>query len=708
MRRRFSISLVLMASALMVSVAVWAWADEVGGSAGRKPVSGEIRFVESSDRGAAKEPDVAVPAKPKKTAPTPVKRKPRDDAAGAADASAKASKDDAPAKIAPLAERLKQERESDKAETASEPPKKTANRVSDDPLEPIPDSFTDDPATIEASSFKGVTPGRSTRDEVDQAWGKPKQSPSKDDPSATVYAVEPFETVEVRFSGGKVASIVIFMDRSFPVDVAMKQLGLSSVSPAPVANEMGEILGLSFPERGVLFAFEPSKEPGEDSSMVKQIVLEPITAEPFVLRAETYLQLQPQRSMRDLEQALRLDPKNARAHWLRSRMLSATRHYGPSVDSAAEAVRYEPDNPQYRVTLAQSLAQAGRLDEAIVEVRKAVAASDSRPYLKARALCILGDLLASGSKPDYKKAIAHHTQAIQLADPFANDPHPAVRVEAKEVLVDAHLGAAHDIAWGEWKEKEKAVARWLERAAAVADDLVRVEDGSREILFRVHCRTLAAYVGIRGDYDPNPAAKAAVAAGDALIASAADPSHKAQLQSELGMALYDALQIRQMQSDHAGALQFGEKAVPYLSEAHKAGAPSVTSTLLGRLYYRLGAIQAIQNADHRAAVAWFDKAVPLLDRPETEDAAFDRGRHGEAFIGMGVSYWETGQRSKAVELTQRGIQWMEQAVRQGTLDQSALAIPYNNLAAMHRQLGSADKAKEFQEMAGRVKKEKLK
>jgi len=129
---------------------------------------------------------------------------------------------------------------------------------------------------------------------------------------------------------------------------------------------------------------------------------------------------------------------------------------------------------------------------------------------------------------------------------------------------------------------------------------------------------------------------------------------------------------------------------------------------LGRLYYRLGAIQAIQNADHRAAVAWFDKAVPLLDRPETEDAAFDRGRHGEAFIGMGVSYWETGQRSKAVELTQRGIQWMEQAVRQGTLDQSALAIPYNNLAAMHRQLGSADKAKEFQEMAGRVKKEKLK
>ena len=35
---------------------------------------------------------------------------------------------------------------------------------------------------------------------------------------------------------------------------------------------------------------------------------------------------------------------------------------------------------------------------------------------------------------------------------------------------------------------------------------------------------------------------------------------------------------------------------------------------------------------------------------------------------MGVSYWETGQRQKAVELTQKGIKWMEQAVKQGTLD----------------------------------------
>ena len=59
---------------------------------------------------------------------------------------------------------------------------------------------------------------------------------------------------------------------------------------------------------------------------------------------------------------------------------------------------------------------------------------------------------------------------------------------------------------------------------------------------------------------------------------------------------------------------------------------------------------------------------------------------------MGVSYWETKQREKAVELTQHGISLMEDAVKQGTLDRSALVVPYNNISAMHRQLGSIAKA----------------
>ena len=63
---------------------------------------------------------------------------------------------------------------------------------------------------------------------------------------------------------------------------------------------------------------------------------------------------------------------------------------------------------------------------------------------------------------------------------------------------------------------------------------------------------------------------------------------------------------------------------------------------------------------------------------------------------------------QAGALTEKGIKWMEQAAKQGLLDRSALAVPYNNLAAMHRKLGSADLADRYQEMASRTKKETLK
>jgi hypothetical protein len=89
-------------------------------------------------------------------------------------------------------------------------------------------------------------------------------------------------------------------------------------------------------------------------------------------------------------------------------------------------------------------------------------------------------------------------------------------------------------------------------------------------------------------------------------------------------------------------------------------------------------------------------------------ATAEIGRHGETLVSMGVSYWSVGQREKAVVLTQKGIAMMEQGVRQGRLDHSSLGIPYHNLAAMHRQLGAGDLADHFQEMASRIKSEKIK
>ncbi len=174
------------------------------------------------------------------------------------------------------------------------------------------------------------------------------------------------------------------------------------------------------------------------------------------------------------------------------------------------------------------------------------------------------------------------------------------------------------------------------------------------------------------------------------------------------MALYDAVQICQMRSDADAALRHGEEAAKYLAQANQARPNPASTLLLGRLYFRLGAIHATSRHDHEAAVAWFDKAVPLMERTPADELAGNLGRHGEALVTMGVSYWENGQQRKAVALSQKGVNWMEQAVQQGSLDRSALAVPYGNLAAMHRKLGADDQADHFQELASRVKEEKLK
>ncbi len=158
--------------------------------------------------------------------------------------------------------------------------------ATDEPLQPIPDSMEGGPVAIEAASFKGVVPGISTKDDVEKAWGKAKRSATQHGSLVQLYSVEPFNRVEVSYSGSKVASIIVRFDKAFPADGVAKQLDLATIRPVLVSNEMGEVIGLSYPERGVLFAFEASVASDKPSMKVSQLVLEPISAEPFVLRRD--------------------------------------------------------------------------------------------------------------------------------------------------------------------------------------------------------------------------------------------------------------------------------------------------------------------------------------------------------------------------------------------------------------------------------------
>jgi tetratricopeptide (TPR) repeat protein len=269
-------------------------------------------------------------------------------------------------------------------------------------------------------------------------------------------------------------------------------------------------------------------------------------------------------------------------------------------------------------------------------------------------------------------------------------------------MLNAHLGAAHDISWGNWRDKEVAVKAWLDKAVAIADDLVRNEGGSQEYRFRVASHALAVCAGMRGKIDPAPWTDAALDSGKSMVAAASDAVHKAHLQWDLGLALYDAMQACQYRGDAAAALRQGEMAADYLEKGMGPAPALENGLLLGRLDFRLGAIQAIRQHNHQVAVSWFEKAQPLLERAYARPSD-DLGRYGEMLVSMGVSYWETGKRQKAVELSEHGVALMELACKQGKLARPTLNVPYGNLASMHRQMGAIDKAAYFEQMAAKNK-----
>jgi len=581
---------------------------------------------------------------------------------------------------------------------------KPKNANSGAPLVPIPDLKYLGPADIEVTSFHGITPAVSTREDVEKTWGKPKDSRKLDTGVIQLYSVDPFPRVEVVYSGNnKVASLVIRFEHGFPAAQVAEQLELSKVQPVLVSNELGEVLGQSYPERGVLFSFEPATDPSKALKKVTHIVLEPITAEPFMLRAETNIDIRPEFSLHDAEQAIKFQPGNARAQWLRSRALTALGQHEQAVLAAAEAVRLDPRDARYQVAKAQTLQHSGRIAEAAVEAEKAIALSEQRPHVKARVLCLLGDLKGSGPHPDRKQALKLHTQALQAAVALILDKHPAIRVAAKEVLLDAHLGALQDICWGPWREKERSAENWIAKATDVAQNLINNEDGSDEYLFRVNTRAISADVGLQGKLDPTKWATEMVRNGEALISAAPEPSRKAELQWQLAMSLYDAMQVFQMRSNQDEALRQGELAIRYLEKSGRQNKSPSAAYLLGRTYFRMGAVYANSRNDHRTAVTWFEKAVPLLGKSPPQEAMADLGRLGDSFVSMGVSYWNAGYRKKAIALTEHGANLIEESVSRGSHDRSVLVIPYSNLAAMQREMGNSAGAARMQQLAEKAK-----
>ena len=550
---------------------------------------------------------------------------------------------------------------------------------------------------LDPVAFRDVRPGVSTLADLDAKWGAPVRDGTKLGSGLRTYEIDSFKQVDVSLDQGKVTSIVAHFAQPAALAAAIEQFVPRATGSVEVLDDAGQVLGMAFPERGVVFAYAPG---GKD---VAQILFDPIDVESFFIRAERYKDRAPQQSLADIEFVLQKRGKHGPALALAAEIFY---HSGQLADATAQidaALQVEPGRAAYLLTKAEILSDSGDFASAQQTCRHLLQQPNLPPEVKARALCLSGDFLANGPDRDYASAIKQHLAAIQTAEPLAKSPHAAVRRAAKRTLVQANLGVANDIAWGYWQQKEKVVPKWLVSAHEAAEDLINHEGGDESLHLLVLRRALAASAGTQGKLDPVTWTKEIVQTGRRLIDAAEDPWRRSRLEWEVGLALYDALQADQARGFHDHALPNSSLVVKHLESALKQRQETPHGAyLLGRLYFRIGAIHAVELADHRTAVVWFQKSLPLLERPLPTTAVADVGRLGESFVSMGISFWEANQREEAIRLTHHGISLVMQGVKDRVINQDALAVPYSNLAFMHRELGDAKQAESYAQMATRV------
>ncbi len=569
------------------------------------------------------------------------------------------------------------------------------------PAAPATDS-TDETFDHHPSNFLGVTPGVSDESATLSALGKPISTANEGAVRTLRFGSDTFKQVNVDFVSGVVETVTLILHKPLPTKDVMKELGLTSFEPGLVTSGDGYVLGQVFPERGVILEFAQA---ANGSAEVDQITLERIQAEPFLLRALDDKGHGYASAFSDLEVALKLDPNEPRAYWLKANLLCELGRHISALRAVDEAIRLDSVAPGYHLTRAKILLALGKHGEASRIVNTILAMTQLPPHAKARALSQQAELFACGPDPDFDKGVEAFRLAIREASTFAEDGRPAMRRLARRVLIESHLGVARCIAWGQLEDAEKASAQWNERARLLAETAISDEDLNDDIWLAVHRSVMSTHLGLAAKSNPDRDISELQLDYKKLLRAAADPAYRDRIKWEVSLALTDASRIESARGKHRAAGQFADTAWSMMAEGVRGREECGDDDFArGMLLYQLGSIAAVAKENHAKAVEWYEQAVGLLEKPLPESLAGQKGLRGLAFIGMGASYWETGDQKQALLLSELGAKGLQEAANEGRASREALNLAYGNLESMYRDMGDRSAADRVAKLSAGLEK----
>jgi len=568
-------------------------------------------------------------------------------------------------------------------------------------------------AHFEPVKFQGVCAGKTSKHDLIAAWGEPSENTTTDQGEVLVFQKSPFKSIEALIDGKEiVSSIKVTLANPLETKQLAGQLGLDKFDSVTVTDETDTPICQAYPEKGVLFMFSASESvtPVEDAAAAKpdaahieNVVLQPIDACAFAFRAENRLHGPYAQNINDLKAAIALDPELGRAYWLLARIYLATGQADLADEASAEACDIEPKNASFQLCRAEARELLGEYDDAVLGVRAVLDREDLTPIDRALALHQMGHLASFGDKEIAAKTIPFETKAIEIADKLASSKDGRERRAAKELLVEAHLAIAEEVARQPYSDKSEALSQWVGRASGLAEDFISKDNGSIELRLLIAQHALSALASIKPTLDPAPWITEAEEASKALLAQCDDEMWQQRVKWELGIAYLHALRVDHTRRQTEPALKYGQLAIDNMAVgASSRQAVHGSEQLVGQLYFQMGAVYAVHKLDHSKAAQWYEKAAPLLTGKRPASELYAPRREGEMLVSMGVSYWQLGNQTKALDLTQSGVVLIEAAVKSGVLSKSTLSVPYNNLATMYQQMGEKTNAAKYAELAKSV------
>ena len=573
-------------------------------------------------------------------------------------------------------------------------PKEAAPKVTA-PVAATPDEMPT--LSIDPASFRGVNPGKTTRDELLASWGAGEALASGDGTTGFAWKIEPFERVEVAVNDDTVATILVKLAEPVPVTELARQLEIADIRTVTIFDDQGVSIGEVYPERGVIL----SVKPGTQSATA--IMIEPLDPESFVLRAESEIESCSAYAVADLQCAIQIDPRHVRAHRLLLGMTTEQGKWTQAIKLAETATRLDPADAWTQLKYASALLALDRPAEARAVLMAVKARENPSPLVVAQAERLLGRVALAGGSPDHQAAVEHFAEAIRRASPLLVKRAPAVQTAAREVLLDAHLGTALAIARGTWQQKGRVIPKWISRSETIVTEF-QGTDAERQVLELQLCRgALAASAGSAEAIEPLPWVKRMLELRDRMGQTVADPWRRRQIDWETGQGLADALAAAQKRGDAADLLDNATLTAAYLERgAEQRELTAAERKKMGELMFRIGIMYSLQRGDHATAVTWFDRTVPLWEGNDNFDRDGDLGRLGESYVSMAISYWQVDRRADALALSRHGVDLMVAAVDKSQLEERSLAVAYGNLSTMYAEEGDDKQSQTYAEMASRA------